>query len=65
MRRRMLADVDDSMSGCIPDLDRVVGLRNRLAHGYDTIDDSMVWSIATTDVPALLSRLRSLLGSAL
>ena len=40
-------------------LGRVVGLRNRLAHGYDTIDDAMVWSIARDDMPPLLTALRA------
>ena len=43
-------------------LGRVVGLRNRLAHGYDTIDDAMVWSIAREDIPPLLVELRDWLA---
>jgi uncharacterized protein with HEPN domain len=31
----------------------VVGLRNRLIHGYDDIDHDIVWQIVTTDLPLL------------
>lgn len=31
----------------------IVGLRNRLIHGYDDIDHDIVWQIVTTDLPLL------------
>ena len=30
----------------------IVGLRNRLIHGYDDVDHDIVWAIVTTDIPA-------------
>ena len=39
---------------------RIVGLRNRAAHGYLGIDD-VVWDVIRVDVPDLLPRLRTLL----
>lgn len=35
----------------------IVGLRNRLIHGYDEIDHDIVWQIVTTDLPSLVSEL--------
>jgi uncharacterized protein with HEPN domain len=35
----------------------IVGLRNRLIHGYDDIDHDIRWQIATADLPALLVQL--------
>lgn len=35
----------------------IVGLRNRLIHGYDDVDHDIVWEIVTTDIPALVSQL--------
>ena len=35
----------------------IVGLRNRLIHGYDNIDHDIVWQIVTTDLPALVVEL--------
>jgi len=40
----------------------VIGVRNRLAHGYLGINDDIVWSIVRDDIPALLPALRSLLA---
>ena len=39
----------------------IIGTRNRLAHGYLSIIDSVVWSIIEDAIPALLPQLRSLL----
>ena len=35
----------------------IVGLRNRLIHGYDDIDHDIVWQIVTVDLPALVVEL--------
>ena len=43
---------------------RIVATRNRVAHGYLGIDDDVVWDVIQTDIPDLLPKLRSLLGSA-
>ena len=40
----------------------IVGVRNRLAHGYLGIDDDIVWDIIQTDIPALLPALRGILN---
>ena len=42
---------------------RIVGARNRLAHGYLGIDVDVVWDIVQTDVPELLPKLKLLLES--
>jgi uncharacterized protein with HEPN domain len=41
---------------------QVVGLRNRLIHGYDTVDLDLLWSIAIEDLPALVAELDRALG---
>ncbi len=35
----------------------VVGLRNRLIHGYDDVDYDIVWRILTEDMPPLVTAL--------
>lgn len=37
----------------------IVGLRNRLIHGYDNVDHDIVWQIVTTDLPSLIVELSS------
>lgn len=39
-----------------------IGLRNRITHGYDTINYGLVWSIVTQDLPQALPALRALQG---
>lgn len=36
---------------------RLVGLRNRLIHGYDQIDLDIVWRIVKDDLPGLAKEL--------
>ena len=37
----------------------IVGLRNRLIHGYDSVDLDIVWNIVNRDLPALVSDLNA------
>lgn len=38
----------------------IVGLRNKLIHGYDTVDFDILWQIVTHDLPPLIEALRKL-----
>lgn len=40
----------------------IVGTRNRLIHGYDSVDFDILWEIVTMDFPPLAGRIRALLG---
>ena len=31
----------------------IAGMRNRIAHGYDTTDEEIVWAVATSEIPKL------------
>lgn len=42
----------------------IIGMRNRLIHGYSGVDDELVWRIVQEYVPALSAQLRNLLDSA-
>ena len=46
----------------VPDLRFAVSLRNRLVHGYDAVDDEIVFDTALADLPVLIRTLRALLG---
>jgi len=35
----------------------IIGLRNRLVHGYDDVDLDILWAIVTQDLPPLVSEL--------
>ena len=55
------AQLDDTLAGQIPELRRIVGMRNRIIHGYDSVDDELLWSAAEKNVPSLAGQLRALL----
>lgn len=37
---------------------RVVGMRNRLIHGYDSVDFDIVWEVVAQDLPPLIEVLQ-------
>ncbi len=47
----------------ISDARRIVDLRNWVIHGYDKIDDVIVWGIVSKDVPKLKIQVEALLTS--
>ena len=36
---------------------QIIGLRNRLIHGYDAVDFDILWQIVTEDLPPLIATL--------
>jgi uncharacterized protein with HEPN domain len=40
----------------------IVGLRNRLIHGYSQVDLNLLWDIVQIDLPPLIAELRKVLG---
>ena len=43
---------------------QIIGMRNRLVHGYDVIDFDLLWDTVTDDLPPLVAALRKILGDA-
>lgn len=56
-----LSRIDPLTAAKVPDLPRIVAFRNVLVHGYATIDDSLVWEVATTRTDALIATLNRLM----
>lgn len=44
-----------------PEMHAIVGLRNRIAHSYDELDEKTLWDAATVEIPILLPRIAQLL----
>ncbi|HMJ91546.1 MAG TPA: DUF86 domain-containing protein [Candidatus Acidoferrum sp.] len=59
-----LSKADPVVAEQIVELRRVVDFRNRIVHGYGTVDDEAVWDIAQVHLAILSQQLRALLGSA-
>ena len=38
----------------------VIGLRNRLIHGYDSVDFDILWKIVNDDLPPLITALKKI-----
>lgn len=49
--------------GLIPEIPRIVGLRNRLIHGYDTVDPELVWDVVQTRILPLKQHLERICSS--
>jgi uncharacterized protein with HEPN domain len=41
----------------------IIGMRNRLVHGYDIVDYDIVWSTVIEDLPPLIAELEKILCS--
>jgi uncharacterized protein with HEPN domain len=37
---------------------QIIGMRNRLVHGYDVIDLDLLWDTVTSDLPPLITALQ-------
>ena len=45
----------------IPEARRIVDLRNWVIHGYDKVDDVIIWGIISRDIPKLKKQVERLL----
>lgn len=45
----------------IPEHRQIISFRNVLIHGYDVIDEAVVWKIVQQDLPALKQQVESML----
>ena len=45
----------------VPELRRIVALRNRLIHGYDSVDAELVWDVVQTKIKPLMEQLKSVI----
>ncbi len=45
----------------IENVKRIIGLRNQIIHGYDSISDENIWGILTKHLPKLKSDIASLI----
>lgn len=52
----------EGLEDLIPELSSIIGMRNRIVHGYRDIDEDIVWTVVVTKAPELADILRSLLA---
>jgi uncharacterized protein with HEPN domain len=46
--------LDPTLASTIPQLRDVIDTRNRIVHGYDSINYDLLWDIAIDDIPPLI-----------
>ena len=56
-----LAKEDPDLANRISFCKRIISFRNILIHGYDIVEDSIVWDVLTKDLPVLFNQVRDLL----
>ena len=59
-----LVQWDPATAARISQIHRIIGFRNRIIHGYDTVDDATVWGVIERYLPPLLIELDDLLSEA-
>ena len=58
-----LAKLDPTLRESVTNLKLAIDLRNRIIHGYDAVDDEMVFLTVTDDLDALKTELSHLLAA--
>ena len=57
-----LAKADAAVAERISGYKRIIAFRNLLIHGYDEVDDRLVWNVVETGLPTLAREIDELLG---
>ncbi len=57
-----LEKLDQDLACQVPELKRIVGLRNVLIHGYVAIEHDLIWRVIHENLPDLIAALDALLG---
>ena len=56
-----LSAEDSDVAGQIAELPRIVAFRNRIIHGYDSVDDATVWGVTEKHLLTLVTKAEDLL----
>ena len=59
---RRLRDSEPELLRILSDSARIIGFRNVLIHGYDSIENRVVWIAIREDLPILIAEIRALRG---
>ncbi|HEX4588436.1 MAG TPA: HepT-like ribonuclease domain-containing protein [Gemmataceae bacterium] len=57
-----LLKTDAALAARITDYRRIVDFRNAITHGYDLVDDQLVWDTVVAKLPNLRNEVQSLLA---
>ncbi len=54
--------VNSTLAARIPEFHRIIGLRNRLIHGYDSVDDELLWDVVQSKLSLLKDEVEKVLS---
>ena len=54
--------LEPALAEQLPELRQIVGLRNRVIHGYDDVNAEIVWNVVQHMIPSLQARLADLVA---
>ena len=55
---------DPELADRLPELRRIIGMRNRIIHGYDAVDEEILWDAVQFKIPLLSAQVSVLLRQA-
>ncbi len=58
-----IRNIDDDTIQKITDYHRIIGFRNILIHGYDNVDEKLVWQAIIKHLPILIKEVKEILYS--
>jgi uncharacterized protein with HEPN domain len=56
------ASADEEAELAVPDLPKIVGLRNRLIHAYASVNNAIIWAIVHENLPELVNQIEASLA---
>jgi len=57
-----LVKIQPDIAGQISHYKHIISFRNILIHGYDIVEDAIVWDVITKELPLLYEQVETLLG---
>lgn len=48
---------DEALEVTIPEIHQIIGMRNRIIHGYDSVDHMIVWDVVQAKIVPLRQKL--------
>lgn len=59
-----LARIDSTQAQSLGNYPQIIGFRNVVVHGYDVIEDAIVWGIIQNEIPRLIASTRTAIANA-
>ena len=58
-----IKNTDDELLEKVSEHHRIIGFRNILIHGYDIVDETIVWQAVTNHLPILVGEIKEILST--